>query len=280
MREIISSTSESLHKKSRSCEYCVAVLSFSIKYRLRQKKVCYCLSSSITRCHSFRWGHEGSQPSGWTSCEEEEAETGKPRPVRYEWIHCSAVALYECFSAVGCFSTDTRLSLSLFWFLSSLICFSLCLQCLCVTSCSTWDWWSFFTNEDSPRRCCSPPSSLVRLNILILSCDIFALICLTDLLNLSMIMRLMDWSTNFQVCVCVCCFSWSRLRQRTASSQDHRGESANMRQCIWLNKLQHGDNLWLQSLNEVLLQCLSGKKQLIIAALLQILLSAIRLVLL
>lgn len=113
MREIISSTSESLHKKSRSCEYCVAVLSFSIKYRLRQKKVCYCLSSSITRCHSFRWGHEGSQPSGWTSCEEEEAETGKPRPVRYEWIHCSVVALYECFSAVGCFSTDTRLSLSL-----------------------------------------------------------------------------------------------------------------------------------------------------------------------
>lgn len=113
MREIISSTSESLHKKSRSCEYCVAVLSFSITYRLREKKVFYCLSSSITRCHSFRWGHEGSQPSGWTSCEEEEAETGKPRPVRYEQIHCRVVALYKCFSAVGCFSTDTRLSLSL-----------------------------------------------------------------------------------------------------------------------------------------------------------------------
>lgn len=89
------------------------------------------MSSSITRCHSFRWGHEGSQPSGWTSCEEEEAETGKPRPVRYERIHCSVVALYECFSAVGCFSTDTRLSLSLFWFLSSLICFSLPSVSLC-----------------------------------------------------------------------------------------------------------------------------------------------------
>lgn len=171
----------------------------------------------------------------------------------------AVLLLYMNVSVLLAVSAPTHVSLSLSSGSCHHLSVSLCLQCLCVTSCSTWDWWSFFTNEDSPRRCCSPPSSLVRLNILILSCDIFALICLTDLLNLSMIMRLMDWSTDFQVCVCVCCFSWSRLRQRTASSQDHWGESANMRQCIWLNKLQQGDNLWLQSLNVVILQCLSEK---------------------
>lgn len=109
----------------------MAVLSFSITYRLREKKVCYWVFSSITRCHRSRWGHEGSQPSGWTSCEEEEAETGKPRPVRYEQIHCRVVALYKCFSVLLAASAQTHLCLSLFWSLSSLICFSVCSVSLC-----------------------------------------------------------------------------------------------------------------------------------------------------
>lgn len=47
-------------------------------------KCFYCMCLSSRRCHRSRWGHEGSQPSGWTSFEEEEAETRKRRPVRYK----------------------------------------------------------------------------------------------------------------------------------------------------------------------------------------------------
>lgn len=65
------------------------------------------------------------------------------------------------FSTVKCFSTDR----SLFWSRPSPVCLPLFLQFLCVTICSMWSYWNFFTNGDSPQRCCSQPSSLVRLNI-------------------------------------------------------------------------------------------------------------------
>lgn len=60
--------------------------------------VCVCPPQVVTGPDG---GHEGSQPSGWTSCKEEEAETRKRCPIRY-----------ECFAAVSSFSWSFLCSLS------------------------------------------------------------------------------------------------------------------------------------------------------------------------
>lgn len=60
--------------------------------------VCVCPPQDVTGPDG---GHEGSQPSGWTSCKEEEAETRKRCPIRY-----------ECFAAVSSFSWSFLCSLS------------------------------------------------------------------------------------------------------------------------------------------------------------------------